>query len=52
VQLTLYDYWRSGASHRVRIALHLKRLDFAPSAKRHTVGEIRKAWSPASRRTT
>jgi maleylpyruvate isomerase len=26
--LTLYDYWRSGAAHRTRIALHLKGLSF------------------------
>ena len=27
-QLTLYSYWRSSAAYRVRIALHLKGLDF------------------------
>ncbi|HEY5777026.1 MAG TPA: maleylacetoacetate isomerase [Xanthomonadales bacterium] len=27
-QLTLYSYWRSSAAYRVRIALHLKELDF------------------------
>ena len=27
--LTLYDYWRSGTSHRLRIALALKGLDYA-----------------------
>ena len=27
-QLTLYNYWRSSASHRVRIALALKGLDY------------------------
>jgi maleylacetoacetate isomerase len=27
--LTLYDYWRSSAAYRVRIALHLKGLSFA-----------------------
>jgi maleylpyruvate isomerase len=26
--ITLYDYWRSGTSHRTRIALHLKGLSF------------------------
>ena len=26
--LVLYDYWRSSAAYRVRIALHLKGLDF------------------------
>lgn len=26
--LKLYNYWRSSASYRVRIALHLKKLDF------------------------
>jgi maleylacetoacetate isomerase len=27
-KITLYDYWRSSASYRVRIALHLKGLEF------------------------
>ena len=27
-QLTLYSYWRSSAAYRVRIALHLKELNF------------------------
>ena len=27
-QLTLYSYWRSSAAYRVRIALHLKELEF------------------------
>jgi maleylpyruvate isomerase len=27
-RLTLIDYWRSGTSHRTRIALHLKGLEF------------------------
>jgi len=27
-RLTLYSYWRSSAAYRVRIALHLKRLEF------------------------
>ena len=27
-QLKLYSYWRSSAAYRVRIALHLKGLDF------------------------
>lgn len=27
-RLTLYSYWRSSAAYRVRIALHLKELDF------------------------
>ena len=26
--ITLYDYWRSSASYRVRIALHIAGLDF------------------------
>jgi maleylacetoacetate isomerase len=30
--LTLYDYWRSSASYRVRIALHLKGLEFSQHA--------------------
>jgi maleylacetoacetate isomerase len=30
--LTLYNYWRSSASYRVRIALNLKRLDYAVRA--------------------
>jgi maleylacetoacetate isomerase len=28
MQLTLYDYWRSSASYRVRIALNLKGVDY------------------------
>ena len=28
MQLTLYDYWRSSASYRVRIALELKGVDY------------------------
>jgi len=28
-EITLYDYWRSSASYRVRIALNLKELDYA-----------------------
>lgn len=28
---TLYTYWRSSASYRVRIALNLKRLDYTPA---------------------
>src|SRR3974390_2216868 len=27
-QLTLYGYWRSSSSHRVRIALNLKKLEY------------------------
>ena len=27
-EITLYDYWRSSASYRVRIALALKGLDY------------------------
>ena len=29
MQLTLYDYWRSSASYRVRIALNLKGVEYA-----------------------
>ena len=31
-RLVLYDYWRSSASYRVRICLHLKGLDFEQRA--------------------
>jgi maleylpyruvate isomerase len=30
--LTLYDYWRSGAAYRTRIALNLKGLDYATAS--------------------
>ena len=35
--LVLFDYWRSSASYRVRIALHLKGLAF----KQHSVHLVR-----------
>ena len=28
-KITLFDYWRSSASYRVRIALNLKQLDYS-----------------------
>jgi maleylacetoacetate isomerase len=41
-QLTLYTYWRSSASHRVRIALGYKGLDYDPVYVNLLAGEQRR----------
>jgi len=41
--ITLYDYWRSSASYRVRIALNLKGLDYQRVVVNLLAGEHREA---------
>ena len=53
--IRLYDYWRSSASYRVRIALHLKGIDFesvqvdiAPGSDEQ-MGEVYRTKNPQMR---
>ena len=53
--IRLYDYWRSSASYRVRIALHLKGMDFesvqvdiAPGSDEQ-MGEVYRTKNPQMR---
>ncbi|NNC71454.1 MAG: maleylacetoacetate isomerase [Sphingomonadaceae bacterium] len=51
--IVLYDYWRSSASYRVRIALNLKRLDYRAVSvnlvEGEQTGEDYKAHNPQGR---
>jgi maleylacetoacetate isomerase len=42
-QITLYDYWRSSAAYRVRIALELKGVDYTRALVDLAAGEQRQA---------